>query len=410
MEEKGDFAFLHAIFYCEFHHIQGPQVVFEVPDGLIKSTAQQQPSVTLAMPQTPALPIYRPDISPEPFSLNQQRRNLQNDSSTDTDHLIDFDSISEYIIPKPILCNRLVTISTTHHKIMGYPVSIEDPKYKRNALLFNLCFVFNKGADTSSYEQVVRKVARVLRSLEEESEFLNNAETKRNVLNIMEQLLQDLNTYSECKIPINDAEAINLKLFPTYGDPAPVHDWQVPVALLALDKIMDKYWDMTLRRIIPYINGVLSVRKISQLADVEGDLVRISIQHLLYYGAVKMVDIFQFSNVYSTNQTLHSILYSPELQTECIDFIRRKDRVTPPPSFNTLFILYSKLRHGLTVKEWIEDNNIWNRNVDIRRMIVFGVIKGFLSRVHRYPILSGYSTQGTTTLSPPNEDLKKYAK
>ena len=49
---------------------------------------------------------------------------------------------------------------------MGYPVSIQEEKYERNVLLFNLCFVFEKGADTESYEQVVMKVARVLKSLE----------------------------------------------------------------------------------------------------------------------------------------------------------------------------------------------------------------------------------------------------
>ena len=49
---------------------------------------------------------------------------------------------------------------------MGYPVSIKDDKYERNALLFNMCFVFEKEAETESYEQIVRKMARVLRSLE----------------------------------------------------------------------------------------------------------------------------------------------------------------------------------------------------------------------------------------------------
>lgn len=78
-----------------------------------------------------------------------------------------------------------------------------DQKYERNALLFNLCFVFEKDAATAAYEQVVRKMARVLKSLEVESEFLYNQETKRGVLNIMEQLLEDLNSYAECQIPIS---------------------------------------------------------------------------------------------------------------------------------------------------------------------------------------------------------------
>ncbi|KAJ3333909.1 hypothetical protein HDU76_001390 [Blyttiomyces sp. JEL0837] len=51
-------------------------------------------------------------------------------------------------------------------------------------------------------------MARVLKSLEVESEFLYNIETKGNVLNIMEQLLEELNNHHECKIPICEAISI----------------------------------------------------------------------------------------------------------------------------------------------------------------------------------------------------------
>ena len=50
---------------------------------------------------------------------------------------------------------------------------------------------------------------------------------------------------------------------------------------------------MTLRRIVPFINGVHSVKTISNLADVDNEFTRTALQHLLYYGCVKMVDIFQ---------------------------------------------------------------------------------------------------------------------
>jgi nitrogen permease regulator 2-like protein len=55
----------------------------------------------------------------------------------------------------------------------------------------------------------------------------------------------------------------------------------VPIALTVLGRAVDKYWDMSMRRIIPYINGVLSIKQISEYADVETELVRLSIKHLL---------------------------------------------------------------------------------------------------------------------------------
>lgn len=119
---------LLSIFYCTFHPTQGPKVLYEVPEGSILSKS-----------------------SP----------------------LVDFDSISEYLIPKVELCAKLVTISTPTCKVIGYPINLEHKKFQRNALMFNLAFVFDKDAEISSYEPVVRKMARVLKALEKESEFLS---------------------------------------------------------------------------------------------------------------------------------------------------------------------------------------------------------------------------------------------
>jgi hypothetical protein len=113
------------MFYSEFHPIQGPKILYEVPEG---------------------------------FSAESS---------------VDFDSFSEYIIPKSALCNRVVSITTNRYQIMGYPVQINDPKYQRNAFIFNLCLVFEKQGDTRSYGTIVAKIARVLTSLEQNSQYLS---------------------------------------------------------------------------------------------------------------------------------------------------------------------------------------------------------------------------------------------
>ncbi|KAI8841351.1 nitrogen permease regulator 2 [Chytridium lagenaria] len=379
-----EFPPLLALFYSEFHHIQGPKVVYEIPEGFVKANTLLAVSPGRAL-STPNLAASL-TLSPHPGSSTHASGGGGAPPADAPENQLDFDAISEYIIPKPVLCNRLVTISTKQYKVMGYPVSIESQKYERNALIYNLCFVFEKDADATSYEQIVRKMARVLRSLEVESEFLHNSVTKSNILNIMEQLIQDLNTYFECQIPINDANMINLKLLPVFSNPEPVRDWQVPVALVNIEKVMDKYWDMTIRRIVPFINGVFYVKKIAEVADVETDLVRIAIQHLLYFGCVKLVDIFKFSNVYAINHSLNGFLESHELQSECLQFVSKRDLELPPPSFAYVFRLYCSFKHGLTVKEWVDENNVLSLNIDIRRFIVFGIVKGFLYRVRKYPL------------------------
>jgi hypothetical protein len=46
--------------------------------------------------------------------------------------------------------------------------------------------------------------------------------------------------------------------------------------------------------------------------------------------------------------------------------------------------LYASLRQGQNVKQWYTLNARQLANVDIRRFITFGIIKGFLYRVHKY--------------------------
>ncbi|KAJ3219719.1 Nitrogen permease regulator 2 [Clydaea vesicula] len=253
-------------------------------------------------------------------------------------------------------------------------------------------------------------MARTFRALEVESEFLSKSETKKELQNILEQLVEDLNYYSECQIPINDANTINLKLFPIYPDPPPVRDFQVPVCIIDLEMVMDKYCDLTMRRVVPRINGVNTIKKISELADVRVDLARSCVQHLLYYGCVKLVDIFQFSNVYAPKSHLNSMLNNIEAQNNCIDFVTLNGY--PPVSFDRIFSLYCALKHELSVKDWIEDNEVWNHHIDvrinaIRRFFIYGVLKGYIFRIHKYPLIMQSSAVVEEELGYINGTIKE---
>lgn len=139
----------------------GPQVVYQVPDG----------SVTTGSHSTPPL--------------------------------FDFDTVSEYIIPKQTLCDRLVTVCTNKYRILGYPVVLDDRKYARNKFIFNFAVVLDEDVEFSTYKSVVRKVAKLFKALEEQSGFLSNEVTRSGVYALIEQVMEDLNNYSECMIPIS---------------------------------------------------------------------------------------------------------------------------------------------------------------------------------------------------------------
>jgi nitrogen permease regulator 2-like protein len=52
-------------------------------------------------------------------------------------------------------------------------------------------------------------------------------------------------------------------------------------------------------QVIPHIDGVKYVKKISLDAEVDIEIVKRCVRALLYYNCVALIDIFQYSNVYT---------------------------------------------------------------------------------------------------------------
>ncbi|CDW97206.1 hypothetical protein [Sporisorium scitamineum] len=185
-------------------------------------------------------------------------------------------------------------------------------------------------------------------------------------------------------------DAINLKLFPVYPNPTPINDWDVPVALLDLVSRVDGNWDLTMRRILPFIDGVNHIKRIAQLADADLGLTRACLEHLMYYGCIVVVDIFQYFNMYTLRPAIATMADDEAMGRECAGYITRPGY--SPPSYPEILRLYSLLRAGTTLHDWIEDNDIDAKGIDVRRFVSFGVLQGFLRRVHRYPIYLGSRT------------------
>lgn len=100
---------------------------------------------------------------------------------------------------------------------------------------------------------------------------------------ILEQLYEDLNSYSETSIALDASgfNSIELKLLPFYPNPPPVHDWLVPLALINLSKRVEDNWDLSLLKVTNFIDGTNHVSRIAYLADCDIQVTRQAISHLL---------------------------------------------------------------------------------------------------------------------------------
>lgn len=90
--------------------------------------------------------------------------------------------------------------------------------------------------------------------------------------------------------------------------------------------------------------------------------------------------------MYTLRKSVQWLADQAHVKEECGPYVTRPDATIPP--WPQLLHLYSRLKAGRTVLEWMEAYNVLEQGIDVRRFTSFGVIKGFLRRVHRWPFLS----------------------
>ncbi|KAF7548986.1 hypothetical protein G7046_g8488 [Stylonectria norvegica] len=385
---------IQGIFYARFFPQEGPKIVAQSPAGCI----------------TPS------------------------DDSTRAP-LIDFDVLHEYIIPRQAFCNRYLTINTPDGKyaILGFPVVIPHTKYLRNEFIFNFGLVLDADMDQIPYERVVRRLASTFSEMEKQNEYLSQNEYfektdflgrgkdrvemgrgRRPIDSLLEIVKEDLNNYGECMIPVDEANTINMKLFPHHVTPPVVQGWHVPVAKTKFSDIVDPTWDLTLQKVISHIDGVSDVRRIAHAASVSLDLAKTALRHLLYYDTILLLDMFFFSACYAPRPGVHDFIRNVDgMVDECASYVSHgPGRV----SNYHLIKLMSSFAPGRSVMEWLKGHMDSGfevlRYVDVRRLVQFGIIKGCLYRVQKYVVSKQYLAALATGQSRPTTDgdpLQKYA-
>ncbi|KAK2713898.1 hypothetical protein QYM36_009697, partial [Artemia franciscana] len=293
-----------------------------------------------------------------------------------------FDAISAYIIPKPQLQHCTISLNMSGCKIVGFPCKIEHQRYTRNALQFNLCFVFDTWARTAQYELTVQKFAEYLVTLEKEKSFISEPETCSQLPSIMEKVMTDINLKKSCTVKM-EPWTLYLKVVRLAPDPPPVEDYDVPVLTDDSTMRLDQ-WDLTTQQVLPYIDGVNHVMKIGALSDVALELVKACLKNLLYYQAVRLQPFFLYSNIYAVTPQFKNLLENLQMQSECLAVVSRSERFFP--SFRDVVLFYSSLTYGATLKDVCVRLSPHNLKIDERALIQFGLTKGIIRRVNKYPI------------------------
>ncbi|XP_053205225.1 GATOR complex protein NPRL2-like [Panonychus citri] len=323
------------IFFCEFDHVYGPKLTYQVPEDIVSEDK--------------------------------------------------FNALNVYLIPKKELEGRLITVNSNDLKVIGFPVGLDGPQFPRNRLIFNLCFVCASAMRTVQYEPVVKKLAQYLINLEKECGFISNNETKSTLPKIMAQIRDKLTANRSCELPITASTTIYLKVARVRPKPDPVEDHDVPIFLTSEGSIVPSEWDLTTQQVISFIDGNRHVAKIASEADVEVSLVKACIQNMIYYEIITLIPIFQYSNVFVTTPKISNLVESTELQEECLRFVAKSP--SSKPNFRSVFQFYCNMTPGVTLKDLCIRLNPSHNGIDEKKLVHFGSLKSLIRRLNKYPIL-----------------------
>mmetsp|Transcript_4797 Transcript_4797/g.13293 ORF Transcript_4797/g.13293 Transcript_4797/m.13293 type:complete len:429 (+) Transcript_4797:79-1365(+) len=329
-----------------------------------------------------------------------------------------FDAVSEYVIPKPVFCGQVVSLAAFGSTVMGFPVCIEDSKYPRNALFFNACLIVgNVGPhEEEAYSRVVAKLAGALRTLEEEASHISEP-TRRAALGLLlPRLVAGLNGTGRCTLAVDECNTIHLRLQDSqlHADAwagargvTGVEAHQVPVLVAEVGPDLLAA-DLALSRLQAHIDGRSTAATVASQAGLDLSWALALLSELALLGYVALIDCFVKTNVYVPTERLCDLARSERAQSTCVQYAQRAGRpLAHPEAALRLFSAFGAGPDG----QWrtvaaaaaaaaaVAGDD--DPGLDLRQAIQFGVLNGYIRRVHAFPRLK--SAEGGTREALPSK-------
>jgi len=292
-----------------------------------------------------------------------------------------FKSVCDVLIPRQELCGKVISVQLpSSDYLIGMPVVIVSDKYERQKIEFNLafCVPMEEYEYLHVYEGMARKMAMYLTTLEQETGFVSTPEKQVAIGGIVEQIFAQLTMRRECYLDVDACNFVALKLGrkPMMRE-YQVQSWQVPVPIGPLGDMADGAIDLTMRHILPMINGVYYIKEIARISQTDEILVKSCIRQLIHCGVVALVDVFQFASVYIVRDTVREVLL--DLGAECLANIEATEDVSPAE----LFLWYSAMNFH-SIEALLSAHPEMLTKVNIKKFVIFGVIRGIIRKRSRY--------------------------
>ena len=70
------------------------------------------------------------------------------------------------------------------------------------------------------------------------------------------------------------------------------------------------------------VEGESSVSRIAEQSGIDIAIIKMVVQHLVYFRLVHLIDLFKFSNVYCARSKLAELVYTPSRQRKYLKYLQ----------------------------------------------------------------------------------------
>lgn len=293
-----------------------------------------------------------------------------------------FQPLGQYFCPDQALAGRCVALTLEPYDVHGLPIYIPSETYDRSCFRFCIAVLVDMKKPA---RMLALQLAQVFYSLEVDRRFISQSD-KQQLGRTLQQVRAGLNSRDQCiSVPFSEVDApLCFKERSTSKAPPNIASCDVPLPLCDLGQCQDPSWDMCLRQIIPFINGIYNVRSIATESGMAEDNVIIIIQHLMLFKLVTLIDMIQPSNYYRLTAKFKEIWTDPEV---CATVGRYISGGHGEVDLSVAQQLYVELRSSDMLKEFMhKKKDAFDKYlISARHFVTFGLIHRFLRRLHVYP-------------------------
>ncbi len=323
----------------------------------------------------------------------------------------EFNIISDFIIPNSELCNKIISVKLGNSYLLGYPITLSNQIYDRVRYQFNFCILLPKNEYEKNYylyDLILKKISITFENKEIDLNFKFIKKNYNIIKNFLDNIFKHIKSKNDTiDFFVNLKNQDKIEFFFKYINykklKNKIKPYKVPIWIKVINLTNIKYLGINIEMVIKTIDGIKSIKEISDELNINLDYVELIITNLIALDYLILIDVFDINNRYKANSTLKE-LDIEKLYNEYNNFIKisnnhiideiqnllysendidrniENNELTPIQ----LYCYYIELNNSKNVLDFLE--KFETKNLIINLFIAFGLYKKIIYKINKYYI------------------------